>query len=135
MLTRYLNESKDSLWSGNIRVRTRPGIKVAEFRKKLKKYLGIPNDTCDYTIARHHFKHSVLRYWDSNTCYFTTPISKAIVINNGLNDCVESYSNGKNLYMFVANNSYNNVMQHLDISDPSIHLNHVNVLIEGGKWY
>ena len=90
MLTRYLNESKDSLWSGNIRLWSEESIKVAEFHKTLKKYLDIPNATLDYTIAHHHIKRSVLRYLDSNTCYFTNLISKAIVIDNGMNDCVES---------------------------------------------
>ena len=60
MLSKYLAEHNDSLWTGIIRVQNRKGEKNQEFRKKLKKFLGIPNDTLDYTIVRHHFKHSVL---------------------------------------------------------------------------
>ena len=60
MLTTFITEHNDSLWTGKIRVKNKVWPKIIVFRKKLKKFLGIPNDTLDYTIVHHHLSAAFL---------------------------------------------------------------------------
>ena len=53
-----------------------------------------------------------------------------------MNDCVELYPYEKDIFMFFANNSFSDIMKHLDISDfcNEKHVNQkIDALIEGKK--
>ena len=103
-------EDNETLRLGHYTIKNSDSPKIIEYRKRCVKWLGIPKNLLNYHIRKHHFSMASLKFLQKTGKYVTTPISRNEVLQEGLQDSVESYK--RNTYFIIPNTSLYDAKTH-----------------------